>query len=311
MIPKGLASGDDCEFIRRALKNLRAEGGEVTIPEGSYTCSAPLVLDKNNVSLRGKGLVTLRLADHSNAPVIIMGDAQTPPRPVKNIKVSHLLIEGNKDNQDEECWGGPCDEGGTTFVRNNGITVRAVTNGVISDVYITEARSGGVVTEHGVYNLKINHLTSTYNYFDGFAGYETYGAVLDHLNLAHNHAAGISIDIDFSKNTIKDSVLSDNGDVGIFMRDSNSNLFENVLIEKSGNHGVFVSAVNDETTCPKNNEFHDLKVISSNGVGFRLNSGCPNNRLSGENRFVGNRDQCISEEVAGSLKVRGSVICRP
>jgi parallel beta-helix repeat protein len=303
---------DACKFIRDKIANLPKKGGEVTIRSGIYICETTIVIDRDNVWLHGLGEVTLKLADHSNAPVIVMGDAVTPPRALKNIKVSDLHIDGNRAHQTEECWGGPCDSGDKSFIRNNGITVRALTNSSIENVYVTGARSGGVVTERGCYGLHINNLTVVDSYFDGFAGYQTYGAVLERMTLMRNLASGISLDIDFSKNVVKNSHLENNGDVGIFMRDSRSNRFENLTISQSGNHGVFLSQGEpyDLTTCPNDNEFKNLTVIKAAGAGFRLNSPCINNKLTGTTEFLKNRGGCISEDVQAHLSFEGSVTCR-
>ncbi|MBC7540366.1 MAG: right-handed parallel beta-helix repeat-containing protein [Bacteriovorax sp.] len=302
---------DECSFIREKLQNLPAIGGEVLVPAGIYTCAAPIVLDRSNTSLAGDGDVTIRLGNNINTPVIIMGDIVTPPKAIRNVQVSHLKIDGNRWNQKSECWGGKCDGGGTSVIRNNGITVRAVTKARIQDVYITSARSGGIVTEKGCYDLEVDNLTAVDNEFDGFAGYETNGARLTNLTLSHNRAAGISLDIRFNGNIFKNVKIESNGDVGIFMRDSSSNIFENVSIIDSGSHGVFMAdADDDEATCPLSNEFQNLSVVHSRGMGFRLNNACEGNSLTGVAHFSGNRDGCVSESSIASIEVLGQILCQ-
>ncbi len=305
----GSPTKDECTFIRDLITAVPDSGGEVTIPAGSYTCNSPIVLDKNNLRLRGQGEVTLKLGKNINAPVIVMGDIITPPKPLMGIEVRNLKIDGNRLQQRMECWGGPCDSGGTSFIRNNGITVRAVTKGKIQDVFITSARSGGVVTEKLCYDLEVENLTAVDNQFDGFAGYETTGAKLNNMNLNKNLAAGISIDIRFHGNIIRNSKIDRNGDVGIFMRYSNSNLFENVEISNSGNHGIYLAETEESGTCPINNEFFNLKVSKSNGFGFHLNNSCEGNRLSGRAAFIQNRDGCIFRGGQAKLKIDGQLIC--
>jgi hypothetical protein len=301
---------DECRFIREKISSLPSSGGKVVIPQGIYTCLAPIVIDRSNVQIRGQGAVTLRLGNRVNAPVLVMGDAATPPRPLRDIQVVNLKIDGNRWYQTHECWGGPCDGGGTAFIRNNGITVRAVTNGRIQDVYITSARSGGVVTEKGCYDLEIENLTAVDNEFDGFAGYETVGARLTRLNLSHNRAAGISLDIRFHGNFFNDVRMDHNGDVGIFMRDSNANIFENVSISDSGSHGVFLAQADGIATCSLGNEFKNLSVLRARGVGFRLNDSCAGNRLTGSATFLQNRDGCISSPDGAQLEISAQVLCK-
>ncbi len=295
------AQADDCRFIREALRALPAEGGTVLVPNGTYTCTTPLVLDHSNVTLRGEGSVTLRLADRAEAPVIVMGEIKTPPNPVHNVRVVNLRIDGNRQNQTGECWGGRCDSGGLAYIRNNGITVRKIINGRIENVFVTSPRSGGVVTEHGCRGLVIDGLAVTDSHFDGFAGYDTTGSDLRHLSLFGNRAAAVSLDLNFSGNRIRDSHFYRNGDVSIFMRESNDNLFENLLIEDAGSHGIFLAFADDPRSCPVNNEFRNLTVLRSKGVGFLLNNDCAGNFLSGEAIFRQNRDGCIREPRSEAL----------
>jgi len=300
---------DDCSPIRKEIARLPEAGGDVVIPSGDYTCRSPIVINRNSTRLIGIGDVIIRLAKNANSPVIIMGEALTPPQPLHDIQVLNLKIDGNRWYQKFECWGGPCDTGSTTFIRNNGITVRGVTDGLIQNVFITSARSGGVVTERGCFDLEVDHLTSMDNEFDGFAGYETFGARLTHLNLSNNKAAGISLDIRFNGNLFRDVKIENNGDVGVFMRDSSFNIFEEVTIENGGNHGVFLARAEDFSTCSINNDFQNLTVTRARGHGFRLNDFCEGNRLNGTTKLIQNRDGCIAEPVSGQLEIMGEVVC--
>jgi hypothetical protein len=153
-------------------------------------------------------------------------------------------------------------------------------------------------------------VTSVQNEFDGFAGYETVGARLTRLNLSENKGAGISLDIRFHGNIFQDVRIDHNGDVGIFMRYSNSNIFENVRISESGNHGVFLAQDGDPLTCPVNNEFRNLEVIHSRGDGFLLNDHCEGNKITGMSKFIQNRDGCIGENLERLLEVEGQVLCQ-
>lgn len=302
-------NSDQCEFIRQGLWALPASGGTFVIPEGTYTCSTPVILDHNHIALRGQGHVVLKLAANSNSPVIVMGDVLTPPRPLLDLQISNLDIDGNRLEQTTECWGGACDSGGTALIRNNGITVRGVTGAQIHNVHITGCRSGGVVTEKGCYDLLIDGLTSVDNHFDGFAGYETSRSVFRNLILSHNQAAGISLDLNFNANSFSNVRLEHNGDVGIFMRDSSFNLFENFVIDENGNHGIFLARGDGNPACANANEFANLAISNSRGYGFRLNDDCPGNRLSGKSVFKNNRDGCISQVTTTALGMSGSYQC--
>jgi hypothetical protein len=301
---------DECAFIREKIASLPETGGEVIIPSGVYTCNSPVVIDRSQVTLSGGDHdVELRLGNNVSSPVIVMGDIHTPPRPLHDIQVKNLKIDGNRWFQKNECWGGPCDSGGTSYIRNNGITVRAITRGRIENVRITSARSGGIVTERGCFDLQVNQVTCTDSEFDGFAGYETFGSRFTDLTLSDNRAAGISLDIRFHGNLFRDVRIERNGDVGIFMRDASYNVFERLSISGSGSHGVFVAMDGDVSTCSSHNEFQDLAVTRSRGYGFRLNDRCGGNRLTGASAFRQNRDGCVSEAPEAKVEREGRVQC--
>ncbi len=300
---------DSCEFIRQGLAQLPAEGGVFNIPPGIYVCNKPIVLNRSHLALRGEGQVLLQLAAQANSPVIVMGDLETPPKPLEDLEIANLDLDGNRTQQSMECWGGPCGTGGTSFIRNNGVTVRGLSHSRIKNIFVTSARSGGIVTEKGCTDLLIDGLTSVDNEFDGFAGYETSGAVISNTVLARNQAAGISVDIRFNGNTFKNVSIEHNGDVGLFMRDSSANLFEDLTIADSGNHGIFLGQADDETSCANDNEFLNLSVLRSFHSGFQLNNACPGNRLTGAAHFEKNREACITEATPVHLQVEGSLQC--
>ena len=89
--------GNTCEAIQKTIDKLPAIGGEVIIPAGKYTCSTPIILDRDNIIVRGEGAATLlRVADGANIPVFVMGQATHPPKITRRyIQVKNLHIDGN------------------------------------------------------------------------------------------------------------------------------------------------------------------------------------------------------------------------
>jgi Right handed beta helix region len=299
-----------CAAIQNEINDLPPQGGRVLIGAGTFTCSDPLVIDRDNVELRGAGPATiLRLADGANAPVVIIG--QTVPVPTvtrRNITVSDLVIDGNRANQTFECFKGDCST--SNPLRNNAITLRRVTDARIERIAVFGARSGGLVSELTCRRLTIIDFTSSDNHFDGVAGYETENSVFSRVYLHHNMAAGFSFDIAFNNNVISDTVIADNAKVGIFMRDSNDNVFHGLQIRNSGEHGVFLAQVDTDATKPAaGNTFIALTVSHSQGAGIRINDlSCVNNAVVGS-QFVGNSGGCISEASPG-LALASANICR-
>jgi hypothetical protein len=299
-----------CDAIQNAIYQLPSDGGELVLLPGTYTCTHPIIIDKNNVTLRGSGPATLlRLADDANSPVIIMGLAEgIPSRSIRYARVIDLMIDGNRANQSSECMGGPCS---MEFpLRNNGISIRRCVDCVVQSVTVYGAMSGGLVTELGCRRLTIRDYTSYDNEFDGLAGYETEDSTFSGIHLYGNKAAGISTDIKFNNNKFYDVTLADNKTVGIFMRDSLDNSFTNLHIRDSVQHGIFLAQVNtDPSTAATGNTFTGVVISRSGGMGILANdASCINNMMVGA-QFINNRHGCISEAASGLVENVGA-ICR-
>ena len=299
-----------CTAIQKAIHQLPAEGGELRLLPGTYACTHPIVIDKNNVTLRGTGSATLlRLSDNVNAPVIIMGLAEgVPSRATRHVRVMDLMIDGNRANQTSECMGGPCSN--EFPLRNNGISLRRCVDCTVQSVTVFGAMSGGLVTELGCRRLMIRDYTSYDNEFDGLAGYETEDSTFSGIHLYGNKAAGISTDIKFNNNKFYDVTITNNKSVGIFMRDSLDNSFTNLHIRDSAQHGIFLAQVNsDPTTAAMGNTFTSVVIARSGGMGFLANdASCINNMMVGT-QFINNKHGCISEASAGLVENVGA-ICR-
>lgn len=299
-----------CDAIQKAIYQLPPEGGELALLPGTYTCISPIIIDRNNVTLRGAGPSTLlRLADNANAPVIIMGLAENiPSRSTHHARVVDLMIDGNRANQSSECMGGPCSN--EFPLRNNGISIRRCVDCVVQSVTVYGAMSGGLVTELGCRRLTIRDYTSYDNEFDGLAGYETEDSTFSGIHLYGNKAAGISTDIKFNNNKFYNVTITGNKTVGIFMRDSLDNSFTNLHIRDSVQHGIFLAQVNtDPSTAATGNTFTGVVISRSGGMGILANDvSCINNMMVGA-QFINNKHGCISEAATGLVENVGA-ICR-
>jgi hypothetical protein len=301
-----------CQAIQDAIDALPLSGGQILVPAGTYTCDTAIVIDRDNVDLRGQGPgTTLRLADGANSPLLVLGQSVTPATVTrKGLHVSDLVIDGNRDGQTVECWGGPCDTGGLTFVRNNGVALRRVADSVVERVTVMRARSGGLVCEKGSRRVTIKDFTAFDNYFDGVAAYETEESLLSNLYLHDNLAAGFSFDIGFHRNVINNAHLWGNGLVGVFMRDSQDNVFYGLQVRNSGEHGIFLAQVDSDTTKPASgNTFTGCVVSASAGAGLAVNDASCINNLAVGCQFIGNQAGCVSEATPGLLHQTGTV-CR-
>ena len=317
-----LVSGT-CADIQAAIDSLPAPGGQVVIEAGTYICPSSIVIDRDNVDLRGQGPATvLRLADHANLPLLVVGQTINVPAITRsNIRVSDLTLDGKRENQDYECYNDDC---AVYPIRNNGISLRRVSDVLVERVTVTGARSGGLVAEHGCRRVTVRDLSAVDSNFDGLAGYLTEDSLFTGLYLHNNCAAGLSFDLDFSNNIISNVlILRDedrrcettdppelDGTVGIFMRDSRDNAFHGIQIRNAGEHGVFLAEVPEQAdSAASGNTFSGMVISGSGGAGLRANDASVVDTLVVESQFVGNAGGCISEAFSGQVQDFG-IICR-
>jgi hypothetical protein len=280
-LPAGVTGAE----IQQALDTLPAAGGEVVLPAGRFEVNQPIILRRDNLTLRGAGDATiLHLADDANCPVVILGEPlNDPTQTIRHLKVAGFFIDGNRGHQQRELWK---ESGEGSEIRNNGITIQNVSDSTVEDVTCARCRSGGLVTTRNVRRLTVRNLTAFDNEFDGLACYQTEQCLFAGLDLHDNPGAGISLDLDFSHNIVTNAVLTAN-DLGIFMRASRSNQFCNVSIRASRHFGVFMAQAEIPTAqgwepAPKTecaqNSFTNLAARDCGSAAFRVNNtACTNN----------------------------------
>lgn len=304
-----VVKGNTCEAIQKTINKLPERGGEVFIPAGVYTCTTPIILDRDNIIVRGEGAATLlRVADKANIPVFVMGQTiHVPTLTRRYLQVKNLMIDGNRINQTSECMGGPCE---TFPLRNNGITIRRCVDCVVDNVTVYGAISGGLVTELGCERLMVRDYTSYDNEYDGFAGYETENSTFSGINLYNNKGAGISTDIHFDNNKFSDVTITNTQTVGIFMRDSSNNSFSNLHIRNSKQHGIFLAQVDDDKTKPAaGNTFNSIVISGSGGYGVLISDASCVNNLFVASQLIDNKAGCYGEAASNLIEGVGA-ICR-
>lgn len=293
--------------IQSALDSLPA-GGEVVLGAGTYVIHEPLRLRKDAQILRGAGPSTiLYLADDANCPIVILGSLKAATNhPIQGVQLSDLFIDGNRTHQEKEVWRFLPDGGG---VYNNGIVVWGTDGAEVDHVVCAHCRSGGLVSSAGTRRLTVQYFTAFDSQFDGLACYATEDSHFTHLNLHDNLAAGISLDLSFNHNIVRDAVLTNN-DLGIFMRQSRDNIFDRVTIKQSHHHGIFMAEAGLSTatgwkllpgSACTGNTFKKLVIAHCGGSGFRINDvGCTNNILIG-GEFLENAQGGLSQVVSNLL----------
>ena len=281
--------------IQHALDSLPQVGGEVIMPAGKIEIRQPIVLCRDDLTLRGAGTSTiLHLADNANCPVVILGQPiNTPTHTIRHLLVTGFFIDGNRVHQQRELWHMT---GEGSELRNNGICVQGVNDSIVENVVTAHCRSGGLVTTRNIRGLTVTGLESFDNEFDGLACYQTENSLFANLNLHDNPGAGISLDLAFNDNVISNAVLVAN-DLGIFMRASRENQFLNVSIRNSHHYGVFMAHTEHHTAAgwgpaPKSecarNSFTNLIATDCGSAGFRVNNTTCTNNVIIRAKFAGN-----------------------
>lgn len=298
-----LETGDG-HAINRAIDSLPEGGGTIVLGPTLFPVSEAIVIDRDGVELRGMGReTTLRLTDGANCSVVVVGSTATPvARIVRDITVGHLVVDGNRGAQQFECCGGPCDTGGLTFIRNNGVTIRGAEDIRLSNLATHNCRSGGVVLEKYCRRIQIVDLESYNNEFDGLACYETEDSVFDQLQLHHNRSAGMSLDWKFNRNLILDSTFTRNGSQGVFMRDAIANTFRNLYLRDNGEQGLFVAETREipDSSC-RDNRFERLTVTGNKTQGIRVNDVSCTGNVIADSRVAGNTQENVSLAGPGLL----------
>lgn len=294
--------------INRAIAELKEDGGEIVLSAGTYHILTPLILRHSRTTLRGAGArsTLLRLKPEANCPVIIIGDeANTPRYQVSGVCVADLGVDGNKAQQEGECWNGKCDTGELTALRSSGIVIRGARNILVLRTRVVDCRSGGLVTEKHCRKLVVQDFTASEHEFDGLACYETEGSLFTNLYLHDNKSAGISTDLEFDHNTLRHVRMERNGSHGIFMRNSSHNVFENIESRGSGKAGIFIDQVDLlARTASVGNRFTDVTVTGAKGPAVQVNAAsCKRNSLS-RTRFSGNKEG-LREAEPGLVKTEG------
>ncbi len=301
-----LTSGNGTD-INRALRRLPERGGRVTLGQGVFETREPVVIDRDNVELRGSGKLTvLRLSDKADCPVLIIGPISTPPKPVFQVRLKHLVIDGNRRNQsperEKEWWGGVTEAGGVSQIRTSALVIRGAQQLKVEGITTRNARNVGLVLEKGCRQVYLTDIESHDNQLDGLASYETEESYFYDLKLHSNQAAGMSLDKDFHHNVVRNAIIRNNGSQGVFMRDSNDNDFKRLEINRNGAQGIFIAqADNDDATRCTNNVFSDVTVMENRGVGLRLNDASCIENMVRNSLFRGNEPGNFSQPKEGAV----------
>ncbi|TAL68710.1 MAG: hypothetical protein EPN82_09565 [Bacteroidetes bacterium] len=292
---------NDYKDIQEAIDSLPNEGGTVYIKAQVYNISQGIHVNKSNITIIGENGTCIKLADHVNQPVILIGsEEELPSYSNKNIRISNIEIDGNKINQDSET------DPERTWIRNNGIDIRMTDNLYIDNVNIHDARSGGIVASWNCHRIIIENSYFHDNFFDGIALYSSEDICISNFFCYGNNEAGLSLDNRLKLVSFNDGLIKNNGDVGIFVRNSEDISFHGLTIKSNGSHGCFLSHKSQGTNTGVKRMFFDgCAFLDNDGWGLWLAStidDSPKNTVSAS-LFSGN----IIGAINGPVEESGNI----
>ena len=147
-----------------------------------------------------------------------------------------------------------------------------------------------------------------HNYFDGIALYASEHLTFSDFFCYQNDGAGLSLDNNLSLVDFHDGEIFENGDVGIFVRESSELTFSNLRITDNQSHGVF-AGYNDSLPGPIGVSrllFSGCSVTDNAGYGFWLATTIGTNNTLLGCFFQGNTVDALSVVGGATLALEGN-----
>lgn len=291
-------------------------GGTVFVraQESCYSLNNMIHIDRSHVSLIGEEGVCLRLADHVNRPVILIGSSSEtvpPAERIFDVTVRGFLIDGNRQKQDQE------NAVGLPNVQNNAIGVRGAERVHLQRLTLSNARSGGLVISQQARKVFVEEVVLSENAFDGLAIDGASEVFVEHFVSEDNDFSGVSVDTGTSRVQIRDGLIQKNGDNGLFIRFASESSFSDLTIVDNCNFGVFASHAN-----PSGGEglveidFSDLRIFRNGNAGFSFATSqaegsfdnfLTNSRIAGNNG-TGSDDEIVGTNGNAAITVDGNTV---
>ena len=276
---------ESVEGLRAAIADSPADA-TICVAAGTYIVSESIEIARDDVTIVGQGDTTVfQLAEGVRCPVFIIGEP-TPFAPTttrSGIVLKSMRIRGYRSSNPQ-----PSDElcsvFGREYLRNNCITVRQASDCTIEDVTLENAASGGVVLEQTCRNITLKGIKSSGHEFDGIAcDGDIQNSRIENCTLHDNDGAGLSFDIGPANNVIIGCTVRDNAKVGVFIRDSRANTFEDCTISGNGEDGVFIADGDNAGAAATDNLFtnnqyrnngrHGIWQAGANSTGNQVQGG--------------------------------------
>jgi parallel beta-helix repeat protein len=237
------------------------------LSEGTFTFGSSLDILKSNVSLEGSGPGTkLFLANGANTSVIVVGNGATA---LSNIKISDLLIDGNKTNQTEASHG----------IYFYGASGYLITNSVIENVWVKNCYSCGIYLSYSNNNTVTGNNSQSNNFYGIYLSYSNNNTVTGN-NSQSNNSNGIYLYYS-NNNTVTGNNCQSNVGDGIYLHSSSNNTVTGNNCQ-SNDDGIYLYSSSNNNTITGNNS------QSNAGYGIFLYSNSNNNTVIGNNFKLNN-----------------------
>lgn len=292
---------DDYTDVAAAVASL-TDGGTVYVRarDECYSVATMIHLDRSRLSLIGEEGACLRLADHVNLPVILIGSSSRtvpPEERISDVAVRGFRVDGNRLNQDQE------GAAGLPNVQNNAIGVRGAERVLLDRLILTGARSGGLVISQQASEVFVSGVTLSDNHFDGLAIDGASEVLVDRFVAEDNLMSGLSVDTGSSRVQVRGGLVQRNGHNGLFIRFTRESSFTDLTLVDNCRFGVFAS-YDDQVPDSGLVEvtFSGLRIFRNDFAGFFLGSdesnGSADNFLT-HSQIGGNAGSGAGDELGG------------
>jgi hypothetical protein len=272
---------DEIEGIQQAIDSIATNGGgTVYIKAGKYVLSQGIHINNSNITISGEQGVLIKLNDNVNQPVILIGsDVENPSDTIENIKIEGLEIDGNKDGQTFET------DPNRTWIRNNGIYARMVSNLYVSEVDVHHARNSGFVVDLNSSLIFIDKSNFHHNDINGMGIYASRDIQVTNFFCNDNKGNGLRLNNDVRYVMFSTGIIRNNAHIsythGIYATYSRDVKFQDLIISNNQSHGCFLAHNSYGTgTGVIRLTFNSCSFMENDGYGLWLASEIPDSRYT-------------------------------
>ena len=260
---------DDQEEINQAVQAIPDSGGEIVILDGTYNITAPIFVNKSNVSIKGNGNATVlkRMWTSDSVEGVITLNS------VSNCKIENLQIDGNR----------------STYIsaNNRGIYLSSSSNNTITGNTCNNNRYG-IYLDYNSNNNTVTDNTCNNN-SDGISLSSSNNNTITGNTCNNSVYAGIYLTSSSSNNTITGNTCNNNSNGIYLISSSNNNTITGNTCNNNSNRGIYLSSSSNNTitgnTCIRGTG--QPSDYTTNQQTIRISGSDSNNNLISSNNCMG------------------------